>query len=269
MQDTINIASIQMISGVSVDKNLDEAEKLIKEAATLGAKIAVLPEFFVRISDARDNSFNAIIENLGNGAIQDRLATIARQNNIFLIAGSIPIRTENSNKCYNSSLIYDNTGKLLVNYNKIHLFKFENSTLKFDEGITFAPGKKIITIDIEGFKFGLAICYDLRFPEMFRMMKDIDAIILPAAFLHHTGQDHWEVLLRARAIENQCYVIASGQGGVHENGRHTFGHSMIIDPWGRILSILESGAGIVMANLSKSTIREIRAQLPALDNRVF
>lgn len=265
----MSIASIQMISGTNVEKNLADAERLIKEAAFLGAKLAVLPEFFVRISDARDNSFTAIIENLGNGVIQQYLAHIARDNNICLIAGSLPIKIENSPKCYNSSLIYDNEGNLIDYYHKIHLFKFDGRNFKFDEGITFAAGKKITIVEIAGFRLGIAICYDLRFPEMFRRMKDIDAIVLPAAFLHHTGQDHWEILLRARAIENQCYVIASGQGGVHENGRHTFGHSMIIDPWGRVLSCLDSGEGIITADISKNTLFEIRSQLPALDNRVF
>lgn len=269
MENILNIASIQMISGLKFNENLDRAEILVKEAASLGAKVAVLPEFFVVISEARDNSFQEITEELGNGKIQQRLQKIARENNIHLIAGSMPIKSKNSHKCFNCTLVYDNKGNLVCDYNKIHLFKFENSTFKFDEGITFESGKKITTIEIEGFTFGLAICYDLRFPEMFRMMKNVDGIILPAAFLHHTGQDHWEILLRARAIENQCYVIASGQGGMHENGRHTFGHSMIIDPWGRVLSVLETGEGIVMANISRHTINEIRGQLPALDNRVF
>lgn len=264
----LNIASIQMVSGIDVEPNLDKAETLIKEAAASGADVVVLPEFFLRIADASQDKFKGIVEDLGIGPIQNRLARIAHDNNIHLIAGSIPIRSA-AEKCFNTTLIYDNSGKLVTHYHKIHLFKFIKKNINFDEGKIFNPGKDIVTFNIRGFKLGIGICYDLRFPEMFRLMGQVDAIILPAAFLHHTGQHHWEILLRARAIENQCYVVASGQGGIHENGRHTFGHSMIIDPWGRIESFLENGDGVVCSEISKAHIHEIRSQLPALDNRVF
>ena len=256
-----------MVSGLNFKENLDQAEALIKEAANLGAKLAVLPEFFIRIAEARDTEFQKITEELGDGKIQKRLQKIAKENKIYLVAGTIPIKA--TEKCYNTSLVYDDTGKMLCHYHKIHLFKFSNSKLNFDEGATFKAGNEVVTFNIGEFKFGLAVCYDLRFPELFRKMKKVDAIILPAAFLHHTGQDHWEVLLKARAIENQCYVIASGQGGIHENGRHTFGHSMIIDPWGKILSLLKTGPGVINAVMSKDYIEKTRQQLPALDNRVF
>lgn len=265
----LNVASIQMVSCLSWTENLNQAESLIKKAAANGANLAILPEFFIRISELRDEEFRNITEELGNGKIQTRLQTIAKKNKIHIVAGTIPIKTPEENKCYNTTLVYNDMGNLICHYHKIHLFKFESSKLKFDEGATFKSGNDIITFKIKDFTFGLAICYDIRFPEMFRKMKGIDAIIIPAAFLHHTGQDHWEILLRARAIENQCYVIASGQGGLHENGRHTFGHSMIIDPWGKIISILESGSGFVNNTLDKKLITEIRAQLPALNNRVF
>ena len=265
----LNVATIQMVSGLNYQDNLDAAEALIKEAAANGADLAILPEFFIRIADARDDVFKNITEELGNGKVQQRLQNIARENNIALVAGTLPIKTDNDCKCYNTALVYDNNGNLICHYHKIHLFKFESSKLKFDEGCTFKAGHEVITFKIKDFTCGLAICYDLRFPEMFRKMKHIDAIIIPAAFLYHTGQDHWEILLRARAIENQCYVVASGQGGMHENGRHTFGHSMIIDPWGKVMKILKHGPGVISETLDKKHIAEIRTQLPALDNRVL
>jgi deaminated glutathione amidase len=264
----LNVAAIQMVSGLNWQDNLDQAELLIRDAAHNGANLAVLPEFFIRIAESRDEEFNNITEELGCGKIQERLQNIARKYKIYLVAGTLPIKTSKSeDKCYNTTLVYNESGELVCHYHKIHLFKFENNRLKFNEGNTFNSGNEIITFKLKGFTIGLAICYDLRFPEMFRKMHNVDAIILPAAFLYHTGQDHWEVLLRARAIENQCYVIAAGQGGVHENGRHTFGHSMIINPWGKIIAVLKNGIGIVSETINKEFIAEIRMQLPALDNR--
>jgi deaminated glutathione amidase len=267
--DVLSVASIQMVSGLNWRENLAQAEELIIKAANSGAKLAVLPEFFIRISEIKDDEFKSIIEPLGSGEIQNTLSKIAKDNNIHLVAGTIPIKADNDGKCYNTAIVYDNNGQMISHYHKIHLFKFENHQLKFNEGATFKNGCDVVKFKINNLTFGLSICYDLRFPELFRKMSGVDAIIIPAAFLHHTGQDHWEVLLRARAIENQCYVIASGQGGIHENGRHTFGHSMIIDPWGKIISVLESGSGIVNAVVDKEIISQIRTQLPALDNRIF
>ena len=227
----------------------------------------ILPEFFIRIADTKDPEFTHITEELGKGKIQNRLSSIARDNQVFLVAGTIPIKSGEQSKCYNTCIVYNPQGEKICHYHKIHLFKFDNGEHKFDEEATFQSGTEIVTFKIGNFSFGLTICYDLRFPELFRKMAGVDGIILPAAFVHHTGLAHWEVLLRARAIENQCYVIASGQGGLHANGRHTFGHSMIIDPWGHVKSVLANGEGIVVGSVEKETISRIRAQLPALDNR--
>ena len=267
MTDSIKVAAIQMISGISPQDNLDSAEKLVTEAADAGAQLAVLPEFFIRIANTSDTEFNTIVEQLGAGQIQTRLANIACKNKIFLVAGTIPIKSSTDNKCYNTALVYNPEGELISHYHKIHLFKYDNGEHKFDEGVNFVHGEKIASFEINGFTFGLAICYDLRFPELFRQLAGVDAFIVPAAFLHHTGVAHWEILLRARAIENQCYVLASGQGGIHDNGRHTFGHSMLINPWGNVEEVLETGIGIVTGIIKKSTLNKIRNELPALHNR--
>jgi nitrilase len=267
MQNKLFIATIQMVSSSNWQQNLATAAKLVKEAANKGAKLAVLPEFFIRIADNQDTEFYNLIEPLGNGVVQESLSQMARENNIHLVGGTIPIQATTKNKCYNTCIVYSNTGDMICHYHKIHLFKFDNGEHKFDEEIRFTRGNQAQTFQIGEFNFGLTICYDLRFPELFRKMAGVDAIILPAAFVHHTGQAHWEVLLRARAIENQCYIIASGQGGMHDNGRHTFGHSMIINPWGTIESNLDNGEGIVYGTIDKETINRIRTQLPALNHR--
>ncbi len=265
--NNLRVATIQMVSSSIWQKNLESAIRLVREAAQNGAKLAVLPEFFIRIANNQDTEFNDLIEPLGNGKIQDKLSQIARDNKIYLVAGTIPIQAGTVNKCHNTCIVYDDQGNKICHYHKIHLFKFDNGEHKFDEEIRFERGNEVITFKVGDFTFGLTICYDLRFPEMFRKMAGVDAIILPAAFVHHTGKAHWEILLRARAIENQCYVIASGQGGIHDNGRHTFGHSMVIDPWGTINDVLAAGEGIVYGTIDKETIARIRKQLPALTHR--
>lgn len=267
MDQKLIVASIQMISNSNWQENLVTASKLVKEAASQNAQLAVLPEFFIRIAETKSTDFNNIIEELGNGFIQQELSNIAKENNIYLVAGTIPIKSSDKNKCYNTSIVYDPNGNMICHYHKIHLFKFDNQDLKFDENDTFQHGDQVVTFSVNGFKLGLSICYDLRFPELFRNMGNIDAIILPAAFVHYTGVYHWEVLLRARAIENQCYVIASDQGGKHDNGRHTFGHSMIIDPWGTIQNFVKEGEGILVHELKRTEIIRVRNQLPALNNR--
>jgi len=267
VKNSLTVAAIQMVSVLDWQKNLDTAQNLIQQAAEKGAELVVLPEFFIRIANTQDTEFANITETLGIGKIQSQLALIAKTNHIYLVAGTIPIKCPTGGKCYNTTLVYNPDGLLICHYHKIHLFKFQDHKYHFDESLTFQSGSDVVTFTINGFCFGLTICYDLRFPELFRRMAGVDAIILPAAFVHHTGQAHWEILLRARAIENQCYVIASGQGGMHENGRHTFGHSMIVDPWGTIKAVLADGEGVILSKMEKREIEQIRKRLPALEHR--
>lgn len=267
MENNLTIAAIQMISSTVAEYNLNKASELVKLAALSGAKLIVLPEFFICIAGNNKNYLGNIAETLGNGKLQEQLATIALENKIYLVAGTIPIKSPITNKCYNTMLVYDPTGRLICYYHKIHLFKFDNGIHHFNEADTFTHGNERKTFNIDNFSFGLSICYDIRFPELFRLATPVDAFILVAAFLQHTGKDHWEVLLRARAIENQCYMIASAQGGTHDSGRHTYGHSMCIDPWGKIQDMLAYGEGIVISHLSKAKIAQVREELPALNNK--
>ncbi|QWE22336.1 carbon-nitrogen hydrolase family protein [Polynucleobacter sp. AP-Jannik-300A-C4] len=266
----LNMASIQMVSTPSLSENLEVAEGLIKAAADCGAQIAVLPEYFCLMGLKDTDKVNAR-EAAGSGPIQERLATIAQENNIYLVAGTIPLEAKESNKVLNTSLVFDPTGKQIARYDKIHLFGFQTETERYEESETITagsqPGQFAIRINEVDWHFGLSICYDLRFPELYRALGQVDCHIIPAAFTYTTGKDHWEILLRARAIENQCYVLSSAQGGVHLNQRRTWGESMLIDPWGEILSNLPEGEGFIQGKLSKDKLKEVRSKLPALKHR--
>ena len=266
----LNMASIQMVSTPSLSENLEVAEGLIKAAADCGAQIAVLPEYFCLMGLKDTDKVNAR-EAAGSGPIQERLAAIAQENNIYLVAGTIPLEAKESNKVLNTSLVFDPTGKQIARYDKIHLFGFQTETERYEESETIAagsqPGQFAIRINEVDWHFGLSICYDLRFPELYRALGQVDCHIIPAAFTYTTGKDHWEILLRARAIENQCYVLSSAQGGVHLNQRRTWGESMLIDPWGEILSNLPEGEGFIQGKLSKDKLKEVRSKLPALKHR--
>lgn len=266
----LNMASIQMVSTPSLNENLEVAEGLIKAAADCGAQIAVLPEYFCLMGLKDTDKVNAR-EAAGSGPIQERLAAIAQENNIFLVAGTIPLEAKESNKVLNTSLVFDPTGMQIARYDKIHLFGFQTETERYEESETITagsqPGEFAIRINEVDWHFGLSICYDLRFPELYRALGQVDCHIIPAAFTYTTGKDHWEILLRARAIENQCYVLSSAQGGVHLNQRRTWGESMLIDPWGEILSNLPEGEGFIQGKLSKDKLKEVRSKLPALKHR--
>ena len=265
----ILVASVQMVSSDVWQDNLACAKRLVQNAALGGARVVVIPEFFILIAKSGSPCKIEVAEELGVGFIQQELSNLAKECNIFLVAGSLLIRSPVINKFYNTCIVFSPDGDMLCHYHKIHLFKFDDGTLCMDESETFTRGADIVTFMADGFKFGISVCYDLRFPELFRKMSNIDAIILTAAFTYYTGRSHWEVLLRARAIENQCYVIATNQGGVHNCGRRTFGHSMIIDYWGDVMNCLHTGEGVVFGLLDKDKMQQSRMSLPALEHRVF
>ncbi|MBN8282305.1 carbon-nitrogen hydrolase family protein [Zoogloea sp.] len=260
------IAAIQMVSGPEVDRNLAEADRLIGEAAAAGARLAVLPEYFPLITG--DETAKVRIRELeGAGPLQDFLRDAARRHKLWLIGGSCPMAADSPDKVKNSTLVFDDDGRRVARYDKVHLFGFRKGEECYDESATIEAGNEVVAFEAPCGQVGLSICYDLRFPELFRAMGEVDLIVLPAAFTYTTGQAHWEILLRARAIENQCYVLASAQGGRHPSGRRTWGDSMIIDPWGEVLARLPEGPGVVVADLDPARIADVRASLPALRHR--
>jgi nitrilase len=266
----LKIAAIQMVSTPKLDENLELATRLIKAASDCGSQLVVLPEYFC-LMGLKDTDKVKVREAPGIGPIQERLTAIAQENNIYLVAGSIPLETTESNKVLNTSLVFNPQGKQIARYDKIHLFGFQTETERYEESETIAPGSQPgqfeITVNEIDWRFGLSICYDLRFPELYRSLGAVDCHIIPSAFTYTTGKDHWEILLRARAIENQCYVLSSAQGGVHLNQRRTWGESMLIDPWGQILANLPQGEGFITGTLSKDKLKEVRSKLPALKHR--
>jgi nitrilase len=266
----LKIASIQMVSTPDLLENLSTASRLIAAAATAGAELAVLPEYFC-LMGLKDTDKVRARESIGSGPIQEQLSAIAKQNNIYLVAGTIPLEAKDSHKVLNTTLVFNPTGEQISRYDKIHLFGFQTETERYQESETIEAGNKpgLLKISINGndWTFGLSICYDLRFPELYRAIGQVDCHIIPAAFTYTTGKDHWEILLRARAIENQCYVLASAQGGIHQNQRRTWGNSMLIDPWGSILATLPEGEGFISGVLCKDKLNEVRSKLPALAHR--
>ncbi|HEY6896439.1 MAG TPA: carbon-nitrogen hydrolase family protein, partial [Rhodocyclaceae bacterium] len=240
-----------MISGPEVAANLATAGRLIAEAAAQGAQLAVLPEYFPLIG-ASDAERLAARECEGAGPIQEFLAAAAARHGLWLVGGSLPLQADDPAKLRNTLLVFDPQGRQAARYDKMHLFSFVRGEERYDEAATIEPGSQPLVADIAGLRVGVGICYDLRFPELFRAMGPIDLLVLPAAFTDTTGRAHWELLLRARAVENQCYVLASAQGGRHPNGRMTHGNSMIIDPWGEVLARIDKGEGVVCAELERA-----------------
>jgi predicted amidohydrolase len=269
---TSRIAAIQMTSGTDVQKNLQQAEHLIKQAAQQGAQLIVLPENFVFMGETENGKFE-ISEELGHGPIQDFLATQAKQHNVWIVGGSMPIKSLVPNKVYNACTVYNDRGEQVACYNKIHLFdaNVKPGSEVYEESKTIAAGKDVVVLDTPIGRLGLAICYDIRFPELFRLLaqQGAEIIAIPTAFTVKTGEAHWEVLTRARAIENFCYVIASCQTGTHENGRATYGHSMIIDPWGTVLACLPDEPGVISAEISLDHLKELRNNFPVHQHRKF
>jgi predicted amidohydrolase len=267
-QDIIKMAAIQMASGPQVAANLSEAERLIEIAANQGAKLVVLPEYFA-IMGLKETDKVAVREEEGKGPIQDFLKKIAKKHKIWLIGGSVPIVSNFPNKVRNSCLVYDDKGKQVARYDKIHLFGLDLGNEHYHEENTIESGNAIQVVDTPFGKIGLSICYDLRFPELYRAMGDVNIIVVPSAFTDTTGKAHWETLIRARAIENLSYVIAPAQGGYHLSGRETHGNSMIVDPWGVILDRLQRGSGVVIAAMNPQYQQSLRKSLPALKHRTI
>lgn len=262
----VRVAAVQMASGPTVTANLEEAFRLIEEAAAKGAQLVVLPEYFC-IMGMKDTDKLAVREQPGEGEIQNFLSEAAKRFGIWLAGGSVPLVSPVSSKVYNSCLVYDGQGQQVARYDKIHLFGLSLGSENFAEERTIDAGNKIVAIDSPFGRMGLSICYDLRFPELYRMMGKVDIILAPSAFTAITGKAHWETLIRARAIENQAYLIAPAQGGFHVNGRETNGDSMIVDPWGVIIDRLPRGAGVVVAEIDRAYQSSVRASLPALEHR--
>lgn len=265
---TARIAAIQMVSGPTVAENLDQAGHLIAQAAARGAQLAALPEYFC-IMGMKDTDKVGVRETAGEGPIQKFLSNTAKKHGIWIVGGSAPLACADPGRVRNSSLVYNADGVLAARYDKIHLFGFQMGEERYHEAGTIEPGATPVTVDTPFGRLGLSICYDLRFPELYRAMKDVDIILVPSAFTETTGRAHWETLLRARAIENLAYVLAPAQGGRHANGRETHGDSMIIDPWGVVLDRLPGGAGVVMADVHLQRVQQVRRNLPALTHRTL
>ena len=271
----MKIAAIQMVSTTDPARNLVAARRLIAEAAAQGAQLIGLPEYFC-LMGRHDRDKLAIAEAPGTGPIQQMLANAAREHGVWLMGGTLPLTSDDATRVLNSNCVYAPDGRLAARYDKIHLFHFDNGREHYDEGVAIQPGTAPASVQAGALKVGLSVCYDLRFPELYRALMGpvgsaesgpCDLIAVPAAFTHTTGLAHWELLLRARAVENQAYVMAPAQGGLHENGRRTFGHTMIVDPWGQVLGVLPEGEGVVLAELDAARLASVRRQLPALAHR--
>lgn len=269
MSDKTIFAAVQMASGPNVGANLLEAERWVEKAAMNGAKLVVLPENFALMGMAERDKL-AAAEAEGEGPVQEFLARTAERLRLWLVGGTIPVRGD-GRKVRASCLVFDDRGRRVGRYDKIHLFDVNvpGTEESYHESETVEAGNEPLVLETPFGALGIAICYDLRFPELFRQMADrgLDILAVPAAFTALTGAAHWEILLRARSVENLCYTIASNQGGFHRNGRETFGHSMIIDPWGKILASLPTGAGVVCAEIDRERIRQVRTAFPVLDHR--
>lgn len=271
----MRIAALQMVSTDQLSDNLQQAQTLLEQAAQAGAELAVLPEYFCLIGQ-RDADKLAIQEPFGSGPMQDFLAATARRLGLWIVAGTLPLTADQKDRVFNSSLAYNPQGACMARYDKIHLFRFDNGSESYDESRVLERGHTptvfaLPSRDGHTWHVGMSICYDMRFPELYRAYAEqgVDLILAPSAFTHITGQAHWEVLLRARAIENLSFVAAAAQGGVHPSGRRTWGQSLLIDPWGQVLAQQAQGAGVVMADCDAARLQQLRSQLPSLQHRVL
>ena len=272
----MKVAAIQMVSTTDAAVNCAAARRLLEQAAAQGAELAVLPEYFCMLG-RKDTDKLQIAETQGTGPLQNFLAGCAREFKLWIVGGTIPLAGSGAAippaRVHNTTLVYGPTGECVVRYDKMHLFRFDNGKEQFDESRVLDAGKQTVAFDLPSsdgstWRVGLSICYDLRFPEFYRALK-AELLLVPSAFTFTTGQAHWEVLLRARAIENLAYVLAAAQGGTHENGRRTWGHSMVVGPWGQLLAQQDEGEAVVLADVRKTDLAAARLRLPALDHGVL
>ncbi len=269
----MKVAAIQMVSGAALEANLASAARLLVQAAGQGAELAVLPEYFC-VMGLRDTDKLLIQETAGAGVIQEFLGHWASTLGIWIVGGTLPMATNDPGRARNCSLAYAPSGQCVARYDKIHLFRFVQGREDHDETRVLEPGAQPVRFELASsdgrvYTVGMSICYDLRFPELYRALN-ADLLLVPSAFTAITGQAHWEVLLRARAIENQAFVLAAAQGGKHDNGRQTWGHSMLVDPWGEILAQrTDDGEGLVIGEVSYPRLQDVRGRLPALNHRML
>lgn len=264
----LRVAAVQMISTPDIAVNIETVRRRVAEAVDRGARIVSLPEYWPLLGmNETDKIYHAEAD--GIGPMQAALSQLAAKHAIWLIGGTVPLISNEAGKVMNSLLVFGPNGSRLARYDKIHLFSFNRDDEAYDESRTITAGTNVTSVETPFGRIGLSVCYDLRFPELYRALGDCTLIVVPSAFTWTTGQAHWEILLRARAIENQCYVLAPAQGGAHQNGRRTWGHTMLIDPWGNILSQLGEGEGILVGDIDQFQLQQIRQNLPALRHRVL
>jgi predicted amidohydrolase len=264
----MKIAALQMVSTTDVEKNLDAARALLARAAGEGAQLAILPEYFC-IMGRSDRDKLAIAEVYGSGPIQAMLAEAAREHRLWLVAGTLPLKRAEEGRAMNANLVFSPHGETVARYDKMHLFRYDNGREQYDEGRTLKAGNGPVAFDAAGLRVGLSVCYDLRFPELYRalMQPPCDLLCVPSAFTHPTGHAHWEVLLRARAIENGAFVLAPAQGGIHEDGRGTWGRTLAVAPWGEVVDKLDHDEpGVLLVDLNLSEVDRARAAIPNLCN---
>ena len=273
----MKVAAVQMVSSTHLDTNLARAHALLTQAASAGAELAVLPEYFCLMGQ-RDTDKLAIQEPFGTGRVQQFLADSARELGLWIVGGTLPLSVPQGppTQVTNTSLVFSPQGECVARYDKIHLFRFDNGRERYDESRVLLAGQQPVTFDLPSvdghrWRLGLSVCYDLRFPELYRAYAQTgaDVLLVPSAFTFTTGQAHWALLLRARAVENLAYVLAAAQGGVHENGRQTWGQSMVVDPWGRVLAEQAQGEGLVIGEFNAALLAQCRQQLPALEHRLL
>ena len=259
-------AALQMVSTPEVMSNLESADRLIAAAAAAGARLAALPENFYLIGRHEADKVK-LREPEGEGPIQSFLAAAARRHRVWIVGGTAPISCADPGRIRSACLVFDDSGRRVARYDKMHLFRFEAGDERYDESRTLEGGESAVAVQSPFGRLALSVCYDVRFPELYRELGDFDAMFVPSAFTVPTGAAHWETLLRARAIENQAYVVAPAQGGLHASGRRTYGHSMIVDPWGQVLAVRPEGEGVLLAEIDTKRVQEVRASLPAIANR--